>query len=430
MKKTPFRATSRRAHTVAVVAAATAALAAPLLFAGPSATAAEPHSVGTVHIVQIRGVAASADEVTKVATEMTAQNGGELRRIYYSASQSFSATLTDDQVAKYLNDSRVDSVTKDHTYQVAGEPGAAPSGFGGFGGFVRSDDGPSAPGWGLDRIDQRELPLDGGYSAPNTASDARVYIVDTGLRTTHEEFGGRAHTAYDAIAQTRGEDGDCHGHGTASAAIAAGERSGAAKEAGIESVRAFGCDGTGSMEHIMTAVDWITAHAERPAVVSLGFSGEPGTVVDRQLYNMTRLGIPYTAAAGGGSGGSGSDACMQSPGRQTTGITVAATDQRDSRPAWSNYGACVHLFAPGENIPTAGAASDDAYRSLSGTSAATAEATGAVAMYLSDHPDATPVDIDKALIEASTKDHVQDPGTGSKNRLLYVGDGSAAGDPR
>jgi subtilisin family serine protease len=408
----------------ALTAAAAAGAALPLLTAGPAASAAPPadrtSSTAGVYIIEVNGTEATEDAVTRRAREMTAAHGGELRRVYHSASQAFSVTLTDTQKASYYKDPRVDSITSDRVYRVAGtqrpvREAAATTGLGGI--------QLSPPSWGLDRVDQRDLPLDGIHRMPHgIGAGVDVYVVDTGVRVGHREFTGRAHGAYDAIELRPGGNLDCNGHGTASAATAAGLWTGVAKGAQIQSVRAFGCDGTGTLEHIMSAVDWITAHADGPSVVNLGFSGEPGSVLDLQLYQMTQKGIAYTAAAGNGDeSGTGIESCETTPARQTTAITVAATGRDDRRPAWSNYGYCVHLFAPGTDITTAGARSDGSYVRLTGTSAATAEVTGAAAVRLARDPGMTPVELDRALTAAASEGRVRDAGPDSRNLLVYTG---------
>ncbi|MCQ0023206.1 S8 family peptidase [Streptomyces somaliensis DSM 40738] len=416
----------------ATAAAVAAGVALPLLIAGPASSntpaerpAAASSSATTVYIVEVNDTEATKEAVTRRANEVIATNGGVLRRVYHSASQAFSVSLTPEQVTSYYKDTRVDSITSDRVYRVAGKQqavrklDAGATGVAALGGGVQT----SPPSWGLDRVDQRDLPLNNTYRFSSTGAGVDAYIVDTGVRVGHQEFmGGRAQGVYDAIRQAPGGASDCNGHGTASAATAAGLWSGVAKGATVKSVRAFGCDGTGTLEHIMSAVDWITANADGPSVVNLGFSGEPGSVLDLQLYQMTNKGIAYTAAAGNGdSSGNGIESCETTPARQTTAITVAATDRSDRRPAWSNYGYCVHLFAPGTDITTAGALSNSSYVRLTGTSAATAEVTGAAALYLAAHPEATPVELDEALIAAATKDHVLNPGTDSRNLLLYTG---------
>ncbi|MCP9987639.1 S8 family peptidase [Streptomyces sudanensis] len=413
-------------------AAVAAGVALPVLIAGPASSAApadRPSSASAsttgVYVIEINSTEATKEAVTRRANEVIATNGGTLRRVYHAASQAFSVSLTPEQVTSYYKDTRVDSITSDRVYRVAGKQqavrklDAGATGVAALGGGVQT----SPPSWGLDRVDQRDLPLNNTYKFSSTGAGVDAYIVDTGVRVGHQEFmGGRAQGVYDAIRQAPGGASDCNGHGTASAATAAGLWSGVAKGATVKSVRAFGCDGTGTLEHIMSAVDWITANADGPSVVNLGFSGEPGSVLDLQLYQMTEKGIAYTAAAGNGdSSGNGIESCETTPARQTTAITVAATDRNDRRPAWSNYGYCVHLFAPGTDITTAGALSNSSYVRLTGTSAATAEVTGAAALYLAAHPEATPVELDEALIAAATKDRVLDAGTDSRNLLLYTG---------
>uniref|UniRef100_UPI001302D2DF S8 family serine peptidase n=1 Tax=Streptomyces fradiae TaxID=1906 RepID=UPI001302D2DF len=353
-------------------------------------------------IIEVNGTEATEEAVTRRAREMTAAHGGTLRRVYFAASQAFSVSLTEEQKAAYYRDPRVDSISADRLYRVAGEhrPAPARAGAPAVPGTPAGSSGPAAsggiqiapPSWGLDRVDQRDLPLDHLHRMPHGyGTGVDVYVVDTGVRVTHREFaGGRARGAYDAVERRAGGDRDC--------------------------------DGTGTLEHIMSAVDWITAHADRPSVVNLGFSGEPGSVLDLQLYEMTTRGIAYTAAAGNGdASGRGVESCETTPARQTTAITVAATDRGDTRPAWSNYGYCVHLFAPGTDITTADARGDAAYTSLTGTSAATAEVTGAAAVYLARHPSTTPVELDRALRSAATEGRIRDAGPDSPDLLLYTG---------
>ncbi|GAA2509885.1 S8 family peptidase [Pilimelia columellifera] len=389
-------------RTVALLAVS---LALPLAQSGTAAAApaqrAAQQGDTAVYIVALRDVPADPAKVTAVAQEMTGTYGGQLRRVYHSAMQGFSVDLTMDQYIEYLSDGRIDSVTSDKTFRVAGEQKRPPS-------------------WGLDRIDQPELPLNRTYKYPNDAANVRVYVLDTGVRTSHFEFGGRARGAFDALnpSGSAGRSGqDCNGHGTQVAATIGGRFTGVAKGVRIESVRTFGCDGTGTGEQILTAIDWVDAHAQRPALLNLSFSGPAQSVIDLALYAMTEKGLAYTAA----SGNDNVDGCYTTPGRQTTAITVAATDRSDRRLSTANFGTCVHLFAPGEDIVTANAANNLSYTKASGTSMAAAHAAGVAAMYLAKHPEMTPVDLDKALKNAAAKDKVQDPGEDSPNFLLQTG---------
>lgn len=276
------------------------------------------------------------------------------------------------------------------------------------------------PSWGLDRIDQRKLPLDGDYDYGSIASLVTVYVVDSGIRKTHRDFGGRVAAGPDFI-QSGGSADDCYGHGTHVAATIGGTRYGVAKGVKLVPLRVFDCNGNGPDDRLVSAVDWITAHAARPAVVNMSLRADayPDPVLDSAIRRSIAAGITYVVAAGNDD----KDACGVSPADVGEAITVGSVDSSDTRAPESNYGRCVDLFAPGVEIPSAGIGSDSSTVSMSGTSMATAHVSGVAALYLQRNPTASPADVEKVLISGATKGVVSDAGAGSPNALVYSGAG-------
>jgi serine protease len=279
--------------------------------------------------------------------------------------------------------------------------------------------------WGLDRIDQRNLPLAGGYSYGTTASNVHVYVVDTGVATGHADFGGRAVHGID----TEDEDynaSDCNGHGTHVAGTVAGSTWGVAKGARIVAVRVLDCEGSGTDAGVIAGIDWVTAHHVKPAVANLSLGGDPSSSIDAAIRGSIAAGVTYVVAAGNES----ESACNSSPARVAEAITVGATTASDARASFSNYGSCVDLFAPGASIRSAWHTSATAASTLSGTSMASPHVAGAAALYLAANPSASPAQVANALLSNATAGKVTSAGSGSPNRLLYtLASGGSTPDP-
>jgi subtilisin family serine protease len=269
--------------------------------------------------------------------------------------------------------------------------------------------------WGLDRIDQRALPLNNTYVYTDSAPNVNVYVIDTGIRRTHSDFGGRVFFGFDAITPL-GSGGDCHGHGTFVAAIVGGREYGVAKRARLFDVRAAECSGDVYSDDVIEAVNWVTNNHRKPAVanMSLGFDFEVPEV-DQAIYASIQAGVTYAVAAGN----RGMDACLNTPAHTLGTITVGATDRTDTRWVDSDYGSCLNLFAPGADIESAWKDDDYDYRVYSGTSFAAPHVTGIAANYLGRNPTATTTTVKSAIVNNATTGVVKNPGTGSPNRLAY-----------
>ncbi|HEY9517316.1 MAG TPA: S8 family serine peptidase [Gemmatimonadaceae bacterium] len=265
--------------------------------------------------------------------------------------------------------------------------------------------------WGIDRIDEHDYPLEGSYRYGATGAGVNVYVIDGGIRFTHNEFGGRAHFAYDVFG---GNGTDCSGHGTHIAATIAGQTYGVAKKANVYSVRVLGCDGNSTVGKIIAGVDWVTGHHKKPAVANMSLGSLGNAIFDSVVKASVARGVTYVTSAGNDA----TDACRQSPARVSQVLTVAATQEHDARASWSNYGSCVNIFAPGVGITSASYTSDGATRVMSGTSMAAPHVTGVAALYLQVHPDASPSQVRSAILNNATTGRVQGT-SGSPNRLLY-----------
>ncbi|EPH44290.1 putative Aqualysin-1 [Streptomyces aurantiacus JA 4570] len=363
---------------------------------------------GWIVVLKEPARAATAD-VSAVARDLLGRaEGARLGHVYRAALHGFSARMSRAEAARTAADPRVAYVRQDTRVRVGATQGRL---------TTADQTQPDAP-WGLDRVDQRRLPLSTTYTYRTTAPDVSVYVIDTGLRTTHREFGGRASVGTDTVGD--GQNGnDCHGHGTHVGGVAAGATYGVAKQAKLIAVRVLDCQGSGTTSGVVAGVDWVTAKAAGPAVANMSLGGAASDVLDRAVRNSIASGVTYTVSAG--SSGQSGGACATSPSRVPETISVGGSDRSDRVMSSSNHGKCVSLFAPGAQIPSAWKDSDTATATLSGTSMATAHAAGAAALHLGLRPADTPALVKKGLVDNATTGVLQgNPPPAVPDKLLYT----------
>ncbi|MDT9688392.1 S8 family peptidase [Streptomyces sp. P9(2023)] len=379
---------------------ATAAEAAP---EGVILNAGAPGTIADSYIVTLKD---SAPAETSQGRAVAAKHGAKIKKTYTAALNGYNVELSEAQAKKLAADPAVASVVQNRVFKVTGTQ-------------------PSPPSWGLDRVDQRALPLNQSYTYPDSAGQGvTAYIIDTGVRISHSDFGGRAFNGYDAVDNDNvAQDGN--GHGTHVAATVAGSSYGVAKKAKIVGVRVLNNQGSGTTAQVVAGIDWVTQNAVKPAVANMSLGGGIDSALDTAVRNSIASGVTYAVAAGNDN----SNASNYSPARVSEAITVGSTTNTDARSSFSNYGTVLDLFAPGSSITSAWNTSDSATNTISGTSMATPHVAGAAAVYLADNPSATPAQVSTALTGAATPNVVGSPGTGSPNRLLFVGGGGTTPPP-
>ncbi|BBC32864.1 Peptidase families S8 and S53 [Streptomyces graminofaciens] len=382
--------------TAVITAAVLSAVALPAHAApeGVVLGAGDPGSVSGSYIVTLK---AGTKAPSKSGKGIARKYGAKIRHTYGSALNGYSVKAGEKQARRLAADSRVASVVQDTE--------------------VRYDHNqPNPPSWGLDRIDQTDLPLDKSYTWPESAGrGATVYVIDTGIRISHKDFGGRASYGWDFV-QNDKKAQDGNGHGTHVAATVAGTKYGVAKQAEVVAVRVLDDAGSGTTAQVIAGIDWVTQHARKPAVANMSLGGLANAQLDAAVRNSIASGVTYAVAAGN----DGLAASLYSPARVKQAITVGATGKGDARANFSNWGASLDLFAPGVSITSASNTSNTAKATHSGTSMAAPQVAGAAALYLAEHPWAAPAEVSKALVERAVSGKVTSRGIGSPNKLLQV----------
>ena len=362
------------------------------------------------YIVVLRpGTAAPAT----VAAEQVGRLGGSVGFVYQNALSGYSARLPVAAVAALAADPRVAFVERD--------------------GIMKADTTQTGATWGLDRIDQRARPVDGSYTYAGTGSGVKAYIIDTGIRFSHADLGGRAIRGTDTVtsggilglfgggsASTNGED--CNGHGTHVSGTVGGATYGVAKQVTLVAVRVLDCGGSGATSGVIAGVDWVTGNHQpgQPAVANMSLGGGASAALDTAVQNSINDGVAYGLAAGNGNQlGMAENACNTSPARVAAGMTIGASDANDAKASFSNYGNCVDWFAPGVNITSAWYTNDSATNTISGTSMATPHVVGVAALYLGTNTAASPAQVRDSLYNLTTKGIVTSSST-TNNHLLFT----------
>ena len=320
------------------------------------------------------------------ASAVAAEHGARPDFVYSRVMNGFAGAISEAARSGLMRDARVLQIEPD--------------------GIARAVTTQSGATWGIDRVDQRNLPVSGTYSYTATGSGVTAYIIDTGINYTHDEFGGRASFGYDSFG---GTGADCNGHGTHVAGTVGGATYGIAKNVTLKAVRVLDCNGSGSWSGVIAGMDWVAANhaAGTPAVANMSLGGGASSSVDAAVNRMIADGVATAVAAGNGNWiGIAQDACKSSPARAAAAMTIGATSSTDARASWSNYGKCVDWFAPGVGIKSAWTGSNTATNTISGTSMATPHTAGVAALYLQGNPSASAQTVRDALYALTTKDKV------------------------
>ncbi|MCD9032859.1 S8 family peptidase [Luteimonas sp. Y-2-2-4F] len=339
--------------------------------------------------------AALVAEVENTVVDVAAAHDLSVGRVFSHVLQGAAVTAEPAAIEKLLNDPRVAYVEENAVFTTSATQTNAT--------------------WGLDRVDQRNLPLNTTYIYDYTAPNVRAYIIDTGIRTGHTQFGTRLLSGYTSISDGNGTN-DCNGHGTHVAGTVAGTTWGVAKAARVVPVRVFGCGNTTTTDAIVAGIDWVRLNHVKPAVANLSLGGGASTVLDGAINNLNNAGVTAVVAAGNNN----ANACNYSPARVANAVTVGSTTSSDARSSFSNWGTCVNIFAPGSSITSAWHTSTSASAVLNGTSMAAPHVAGAAALYLETNPTATPATVRNWLYTNATTGVLTGIGTGSPNRLLYT----------
>ncbi|MGX7829529.1 S8 family serine peptidase [Actinokineospora sp. 24-640] len=406
---------SRRLALAAAVAAALGGVATPvaatptglqLADAGPGrvSTAAAADPIADSYLALLADESASADVVKRTADEVARQYGIGIVHLYTSSLKGFAVKASAEQARALTADRRFREIWQDaevHTtaLQVQTNP----------------------PSWGLNRIDQRSLPFDTKYHHPNTAPSVKAYIIDTGIRYTHQEFNGQAIYGIDTVGGVFPPGNDCNGHGTHVAGTVGGQTVGVAKDAQLVAVRVLNCAGSGSYAGVIAGVDWVTNNSimnpGTRAVANMSLGGGVFPPLNTAVGNSIAANVHYSVSAGN----SNNNACLQSPASTPAATTVASTNNNDTRSVFSSFGPCVDVFAPGGAIYSAWGTADNAYNTISGTSMAAPHVTGTAALWRQKFPGDTAWQTAAAIADNATPNVVINPGLGSPNKLLFMG---------
>lgn len=327
--------------------------------------------------------------------------GASVTKVYSNALNGYAARIDGRQLAALRADGQVAFIVPD--------------------GVATIDETQTDATWGLDRIDQRKLPLSNTFSYTNTGAGVTAYVIDTGIRVSHQEFGGRARSGWDFV-DDDDDASDCHGHGTHVAGTIGGATYGVAKGVALVAVRVLDCFGSGSWSGVIAGIDFVTAEHQpgEPAVANMSLGGGANSAVDLAVRNSIADGVAYAVAAGN----SNANACAFSPARVTEAMSVGASTSTDAKASFSNWGPCMDWFAPGESITSAWRTTDSATNTISGTSMASPHTAGVAALYLQSFPTASPATVERALQRATTSRVITglhrliNPGTA--NRLLFT----------
>jgi serine protease len=385
--------------TKAILAAAIAAAVPMMSQAAEFKSAREPVAGQYIVVFNTDFVARPGERSNKpdpvtLSAQLANQYGLAVEMAYTHALQGFVAKANEKQLAQLLSDHRIAFIEED--------------------GIVHASATQSGATWGLDRVDQRDLPLNSTYVYNTTASNVRAYIMDTGILATHADFGGRVQSGYTAISDGRGSS-DCNGHGTHVAGTVGGSTWGVAKGVQLVAVRVLGCNGSGTNSGVIAGIDWVAANHVKPAVANMSLGGGASTATDTAVTNLVNAGV-FTAVA---AGNDNANACNYSPARAAAAMTVGSTTNTDARSSFSNFGTCLDIFAPGSSITAPWYTSNTATNTISGTSMASPHVAGVAALWLANNASATPSQVTTALINNSTPNKVTGAQTGSPNRLLY-----------